>query len=928
MVKSTLIPGKFFSFLFGVLFGIILVVGGVVGVGFYAYKKVPASKVLSLIPGEEEWLSATYAEKTAEQLIKEFSTLKADTLTLSKLAEISPALDEKLTDLLDKVGDTGIVAIDKDVLYQTPVTSLTGELKNVLIISASLNSLGEKLGFSLPDMPLIKGGTEGNEVWIYTAVNDNADKKIEKAIEKGEYAYYTKSSEYSATPVTTLTSYNTYTIENVDGSGEYLKTSGGNFIYLKVKINESKTVYEKIKSDDKNIVSESPYTFKTPDLYIKNGLDSTEEYSKITSDPTGTVDLYEVPVKYAYQHLFAKVGEDFVQATNEDFSVKDEYKNVHLYSKVEVYTQVATEDLTDQFKQDNVLYVKSNGIGSLPITVGISALSKALDMNALSLNQVGEYFGVTLENDLLADVMDVPFANLSDSMNSIIDNMALADVIDLNSESSPILLYIAYGVEGVDYTVDGTQIIPITPPRSINGVMDCIDNLRIGHIIPAESGSHGLIKAIQDWSLDDFNNPDKINSLKLSDVIEIGEDAPQIMKAIKDCSVGGLSDAISTLTIEDMIGEVDESETILFAIKDCTIDTLSTAIQELSLQDLFADKVYKHHPLTTSEYDLLLTKLGEGNLPPLYVWETGEYVKYDGDNPYEKLADTAEDTELYIDYTIGYDGTGTLPDLTADNYTNEAYKKVHLFAWENVEDTFKYVDASEITGWALPDGYSDSKTYYYKDNDGYKAIDPPVYDSEIDKNIYNKPVLYYLDENENVQKVELLPEHLGIKAGYENKVLFTKMFIAESDSNHEYNFANLYYYDIEAQAYKRVEAAYERTDGSKTHKFSVGAEYQGKTLFTHGNPVGIWKYLLMHPDDGYETIGSINKIGEQVSHACSNINKATINALYADGLITIEGDTSDLATKYVDHDFDADTPKKALGDLTIGEMLTYLIKIT
>lgn len=920
MVKSTLIPGKFFSFLFGVLFGIILVVGGVVGVGFYAYKKVPASKVLSLIPGEEEWLSATYAEKTAEQLIKEFSTLKADTLTLSKLAEISPALDEKLTDLLDKVGDTGIVAIDKDVLYQTPVTSLAGELKNVLIISASLNSLGEKLGFSLPDMPLIKGGTEGNEVWIYTAVNDNADKKIEKAIEKGEYAYYTKSSEYSATPVTTLTSYDTYTIENVDGnSGEYLKTSSGNFIYLKV----NETAYEKIKPDDKNIVefSGSSYTFKTPDLYIKNGLNATEEFSQITSAPTGTVDLYEVPVKYAYEHLFAKVGEDFVQATNEDFSVKDEYKNVHLYSKVDVYTQVATEDLTDQFKQDNVLYVKSNGIGSLPITVGISALSKALDMNALSLNQVGEYFGVTLENDLLSDVMDVPFANLSESMNSIIDNMALADVIDLNSESSPILLYIAYGVEGVDYTVDGTQIIPITPPRSINGVMDCIDNLRIGHIIPAESGSHGLIKAIQDWSLDDFNNPDKINSLKLSDVIEIGEGAPQIMKAIKDCSVGGLSDAISTLTIEDMIGEVDESETILFAIKDCTIDTLSTAIQNLSLQDLFADKVYKHHPLTTSEYDFLLTNLGEGNIPPLYVWETGEYVIYDGDNPYEKLADTAEDTELYIDYTIGYDGTDTLPDLTADKYTNEAYKKVHLFAWENVEDTFKYVDASEITGWELPTSADTSLTYYSFDGTNYTLAEK---DSA---GYYLCGELYYLDENENVQKVELLPKRLGIKAGYENKVLFTKMFIADCDENHEYDYANLYYYDIEAQAYKRVEAAYERTDGSKTHKFSVGAEYQGETLFTHGNPVGIWKYLLMDPEGKYETIGSINDIGTQVSHACSNINKATINDLYADGLITIEGDTSDLA-KEIDHDFDADTPVKELGDLTIGEMLTYLINIT
>lgn len=196
MVKANVIPGKFLSCLLGIFIGILLTLGGLVGGGFYAYKNVKVGSILGLFNQGNEWLSDEYAQNTIEGLVKELQSLANGDITLEKIAQISPAAGDKIDDVLENVNQNGIVTLDRDALYKTPINQLTSNLMDVVIITSTLDSLSETMNFALPDMPLITGGGQDKEVWVYTAVNDNETHTIDKAIALGDYTYYTRSSKY------------------------------------------------------------------------------------------------------------------------------------------------------------------------------------------------------------------------------------------------------------------------------------------------------------------------------------------------------------------------------------------------------------------------------------------------------------------------------------------------------------------------------------------------------------------------------------------------------------------------------------------------------------------------------------------------------------------------------------------------------------
>lgn len=595
MVKANVIPGKFLSCLLGIFIGILLTLGGLVGGGFYVYKNVKVGSLLGLLPQEtDNWLSDEYAQNTIEGLVKELQSLANGDITLEKVAQISPAAGDKIDEVLDNVNQNGIVTLDRDALYKTPINQLTSNLMDVVIITSTLDSLSETMNFALPDMPLITGGGQDKEVWVYTAVNDNETHTIDKAIALGDYTYYTRSSKYERVTEEKITSL--YSLSGVvtDENG-YLKKDG-KFIYARdvVQGDSGETYrYTKLERDSKLIdaADGETYTFLTDQLFFKNGPDG--EYTKLTLTDGGSRTVYAVPSSYAYRLLYAEQGGEYVLATKTDeggnpvsgsggFEILTQFENVHLFAETDVYDEVT--EPTEEIVRNNLLFVKTDGIGSLPVNYGITALSGALDVNTLTLNKVGEYFGISLTNDILKEITDVPLGYMSESMQDAMQNIQLASVLKLDGSSSSILLYLAYGEKGIDYTVGAdNQIVPVNEPKTITEVMNSIDTIKIGNIVEIDENSHSLMQAIQDWSIDDFGKADKINSLKLGDVIAVTEDSPQILKALKNVTLGGFSEAIDALTLEDMLGEIEESNTILYALKDCTINTLASSIGSLAV---------------------------------------------------------------------------------------------------------------------------------------------------------------------------------------------------------------------------------------------------------------------------------------------------------------------------------------------------------
>ena len=316
MVKANVIPGKFLSCLLGIFIGILLTLGGLVGGGFYAYKNVKVGSILGLFNQGNEWLSDEYAQNTIEGLVKELQSLANGDITLEKIAQISPAAGDKIDDVLENVNQNGIVTLDRDALYKTPINQLTSNLMDVVIITSTLDSLSDTMNFALPDMPLITGGGQDKEIWVYTAVNDNETHTIDKAIALGDYTYYTKSLQYERITEEKITPL--YSLSGVipDENG-YLKKDG-KFIYARTAVQGDSGEpyrYTKLERDSKLIdaADGETYTFLTDQLFFKSGPDGDYEQCPLTDG--GSRKVFAVPSAYAYRLLYAEQGGEYVLAT-------------------------------------------------------------------------------------------------------------------------------------------------------------------------------------------------------------------------------------------------------------------------------------------------------------------------------------------------------------------------------------------------------------------------------------------------------------------------------------------------------------------------------------------------------------------------------------------------------------------------------------
>lgn len=136
--------------------------------------------------------------------------------------------------------------------------------------------------------------------------------------------------------------------------------------------------------------------------------------------------------------------------------------------------------------------------------------------------------------------------------------------------------------------------------------------------------------------------------------------------------------------------------------------------------------------------------------------------------------------------------------------------------------------------------------------------------AETQNGVYTHAVLYYLDAQEELAEIQLVPAELSIKAEFKTSVLYSKFKFAVNDGG--YDFANLYYFDYDNSAFKRVETTY----NAETGKYTVSAGDADKTLYTHGKAVGVWKYLLTDKD-GMEMICTVNNIGSLVANVSYNV---------------------------------------------------------
>lgn len=823
------------------------------------------------------------------------------------------------------------------------------------------------------------------------------DKVFDSKYAAEPYTFYTRAesfvSEYTddagaRQPITAQTTETLYTLSGVDTQSGYLKRSAdGATLYLQTETDNDSIPFVYTPMTENNgavyAVNGNEVTFAlaaNEKIMTRTGPDETDYATEDLGSAQGEVTAYEVAAPYRYTPLYSEEaqapeggspmgvvpktgdyyesnGKYYVLVTQTDgsgnyvadtenggFAVAEGYTEETLFALEYVYTEADAAAAN----ADTALYVETDGIGGLPVTYALTAFSRVFDMDEMTLADVGTYFGVDLSNDMLDTVRYVPMGYLSDSMGAEMNGIYVKDVLDITPDSSALLRTLAYGEEGVDYRIEGDEFVMIgnAEPKTIADLTLGLDELKISSVVDIvtdeeaeDSGgtltaSHPLMQAIADWTLTDFSDSAKINSLTIGDVITIVTDeeetndnpaSPKILQLLADVPLDEISGAIDGFTLGEILGEEATSDGFLALLKNSTLDSLSEDLKNLTVQQMFADNIYGYHVVEEisvgedasadekfNALEALYDQYSTSYNRLLYVYVTGKTMTFEDYRAAYKSADnptgtiTAVPSQLLSPYIL-------ITDANRDDYSN-----VPLYMFSGGE----YVPATEVTGWLLPNNGEPQGATYYTDREGKNV-------AKAENNIYAADTLYRWDvTTETMKKVSLLPAAYGLTAeGQAAERLYSRLlFAGEYKDGYTFQYGNLFYYDIQKDGWVQVPLQVTNGEYTLAEDFD-SAVIAGKNLYTYGTPVGAWKYLVTQ--DGKETSCPVQDIGSLMSNVQANISKLTLRDLYDDGMVDISAPDGKTPEDVLNTDIsrfgiaDCDT----IGKLTLNGMINLIYDI-
>lgn len=189
---------------------------------------------------------------------------------------------------------------------------------------------------------------------------------------------------------------------------------------------------------------------------------------------------------------------------------------------------------------------------------------------------VGELFPADdpdTRNIFIKKLDGVKVSALDSSINDIIDDMFVSEILGDYDDTNPILNKIA------DYRV--------------GELSDRISDLTLGDIFPApeegEDDRYIIIQKLEDVKLTelDENIEDTVNGLKLNELITVSNDNT-IFSTIGDTTIGGLDTRVKNLTVDDLFpaDDPDTRNSIIKALGSKKLNELDQAIDDLALGEI------------------------------------------------------------------------------------------------------------------------------------------------------------------------------------------------------------------------------------------------------------------------------------------------------------------------------------------------------
>ncbi len=437
--------GKFLAFFLGMLFGIIVIVGGVAGVGFY-YSKQPLKKTVNMVdrfvPGDlyetlfggsikkdengntvydekgnpvrtEGILASNYANVTLSDFINDV-TQAVDSVqgdgSLSAITQLSPKLTTYLRDLIGDLEKYGIV-VNENALLDAPIKT---DLSDYLLDCLKAAALGDVIG----------GFKDGKKL-----LQDN--------------------------PILLAICYGEEEVDYVYDANDKIQMING---ATALKIN---AFFAEEGVDFDGILGKLTLDAVLPGIC----LDPTD--AKFEDDGVLRALAYGPSNRY---QLVKENGEYAVKMLQVCYTVDAEQNKIYTDQRVEVipktYQELSTGFIKLTYADGKVEYVDFADGGKVyadenkttPVLYKKTRVSDFDDADAVLTNLLlKDVVSADAQNNavLQAIMYDGDRArNLSEFANNgdaIINGIYLKDALEVTAESESVLVYLAYGDEGTDF---------------------------------------------------------------------------------------------------------------------------------------------------------------------------------------------------------------------------------------------------------------------------------------------------------------------------------------------------------------------------------------------------------------------------------------------------------------------------------------------
>lgn len=919
--------GKFVSFLLGMMFGAVALVGGVIGGTYLALTRVKINDAVNKVEGIagiqiplDDYLSEVYANQSVLDLVQDIVGVASDVAsgkgTLNDLNTISPAVGKLLT------GEGGLL----ELLAGYGLKLDASQVMNKYLVKGD-NASGEETDYlfgyitsEIKNMPLDSilkvAGMEGNaliDILVYGIEDEDytRDEQGNIVMKDGK-------------EILTLGG-----VGGADLTDRILKAPAGSF--MKSMGFEGNALLDTI-------------------IYGIEGEDYTVLGDKKVMNPGKHQLTFEELLGSGFESRLDKLPVDAIL----DVKTNDSMMLAVAYGTKNRYTINGNKVTMNQIEYtlDNGVFYDDKGVEVKAMVEEFNGsefayvLTLADETKQYVKLKDGKYVAYAYEeyNDAYKPILypKNTVGDLQDDMASLVDDVTLADILSIENKDGDVLSSIAFKADGTPRTIGELR----------NNQAEIMDTITLADAIGIDENEEGMIHAIafdkdgNARTLGDFKDgksKEIFNSITIEDALDVTESSHAVIKAIafdKDGNARTLADfegaksnaIIDSITLADALGVTQGDGDMMSAIafdKDGNPRTLGDFSDETTREGIIKDiELTSVIKTTPSEADAVVRYM-------LYGKEGVHYnVGADGQPVYLLKRVALLGTSVYNEY--GELIEGATANGTA-SYTHQG--KTYTLLADNTLGTVNIVTDTD----------DDIKaTLYYVENEYYKPHTiGDMQDGDLLTNMNHHLTLGDMMSEEELERNTILKTLKDVSVdGLPNAInnltiedAFSEHFSYRTRDEH----GNIYSYHINENG--------EFVDDN-------GKVMAGLTLIDiNNNPVsmedkdqaltGTWKYLLMDGKDEHGKIiirhdYTLVNLDNTASHLTENIETATLFELSRDGIVNnLSGLDDDinpifLNTKIPVKTGEGHTEEKTLAELgytklgyfTIEHLLTFVTVLT